>query len=74
MFILHERGQHRVEKGMLMTASMEIFLWFSVSMGEWEPWSRETVSSGVSVGYEVSCKLVVKDSCIKSGNPPNFYM
>lgn len=74
MFILPERGQHRVEKGMLVTAGMEISLWFSVSMGEWEPWSRETVSSGVSVGYEVSCKLAVKGSCIKSGNLPNFCM
>ena len=52
MFILHERGQHRVEKGMLMTASMEIFLWFSVSMVKLELWIRETVSSGLSVWYD----------------------
>ena len=50
MFILPERGQHRVEKGMLMTAGMEIFLWFSVTMGKWEPGSREAISSGVAWG------------------------
>ena len=49
MFILPKRGQHRAEKGMLMTAGTKISLWFSLSMGEWEPWVWKTILIGVSM-------------------------
>ena len=49
MFILPERGQHRAGNRVLVTAGTKISLWFSLSMGEWEPWVWKTILIGVSM-------------------------